>query len=155
MTSSFLLNWAVMAVSLTNIVLMLWLGLTVLLNAERRTWGAWLAGGGLLLGSIFFISHSAILGYGLDYSGFGMNFWWQVGWVPVAALPFVWYLVMLWYSGYWEKQNTVLRQRQGIWLRATIILVGLIYGQCGLCSARWLPQRHHPRFGSEDNCFPI
>ena len=48
MTGSFFLDWAIMAVSLFNTILLLWLGLTVLLNAERRTWGVWLAGGGLL-----------------------------------------------------------------------------------------------------------
>ncbi|NOX61425.1 MAG: hypothetical protein GXP42_05695 [Chloroflexi bacterium] len=44
MTGSFLLNWATLAVSLFNTILFLWLGLTVLLNAEPRTGGAWLAG---------------------------------------------------------------------------------------------------------------
>ena len=36
MTGEPLLDWAIMAVSLFNTVLLLWLGLTVLLNAERR-----------------------------------------------------------------------------------------------------------------------
>ena len=39
MTSTFILDWAIMAVSLFDTILLLWLGLTVLLNAERRTWG--------------------------------------------------------------------------------------------------------------------
>ena len=65
MTDEFSLNWAIMAVSLFNTILLLWLGMTVLLNAERRTWGVWLAGGGLLMGGAFFVSHSAILGHGL------------------------------------------------------------------------------------------
>ena len=38
---------------------------TVLLNADRRDWGIWLASGGLLLGGAFFISHTAILSDGL------------------------------------------------------------------------------------------
>jgi hypothetical protein len=99
MSGMFLLDWAIVAVSLFNTVLLLWLGLTVLLNAERRTWGIWLAGGGLLMGAAFFVSHSAILGYGLDYQGPGIDFWWHIGWVPVIVLPFVWYVLMLWYSG--------------------------------------------------------
>ena len=32
----FYIDWAIMAVSLFNTILLVWLGLTVLLNAERR-----------------------------------------------------------------------------------------------------------------------
>jgi signal transduction histidine kinase len=123
MSLEFLLNWAIMAVSLFNTVLLLWLGLTVLLNAERRTWGIWLTGGGLLMGAAFFVSHSAILGYGLHYVGPGTEFWWRVGWVPVVVLPFAWYVVMLWYSGYWDNRQGRLRRRQRPWL----ILVGALF----------------------------
>jgi signal transduction histidine kinase len=112
MSGSFLLDWAVLAVSLFNTVLLLWLGLTVLLNADRRRWGIWLASGGLLLGAAFFVSHSAMLGYGLYNPGPGIDFWWHIGWIPVVVLPFAWYVVMLWYSGYWERGADDLRRRQ-------------------------------------------
>ncbi|HDQ71075.1 MAG TPA: hypothetical protein ENN19_03145 [Chloroflexi bacterium] len=98
MTGSILLDWATMAVSLFNTVLALWLGLTVILVAERRTWGIWMAGGGLLTGGLFFVSHSAILGHGLAW---GVELWWQVGWLPVIALPLAWYVLTLWYAGFW------------------------------------------------------
>ena len=62
-----LINWLGIAVSIYNTVLMLWLGLTILLNAERRVWGVWLAGGSLILGASFFVSHTIILQRGLDY----------------------------------------------------------------------------------------
>ena len=65
-TGIWALDWAILAGSLMNTILLLWLGLTVLLNAERRTWGTWIGGGALLLGAAFFLSHSAILGRGLD-----------------------------------------------------------------------------------------
>lgn len=106
MTGSLILDWAVLAVSLFNTILLLWLGLTVFLNAEARVWGIWLAAAGLLSGAVFFISHSAILGHGISSATPGLNFWWRVGWIPVAALPFVWYLVMLWYSGFWRQEGT-------------------------------------------------
>ena len=48
MTGQLLLDWAVLAASFFNMILVLWLGLTVLLNAERRSWGLWLAVGGML-----------------------------------------------------------------------------------------------------------
>jgi signal transduction histidine kinase len=101
----------------------------VLLNAERRTWGIWLASGGLFMGAAFFVSHTAILGYGLHHVGGGTDFWWQVGWVPVITLPFVWYTVMLWYSGYWEHRQGDLQRRQRPWFflagLLAIALVGL------------------------------
>ncbi len=127
MSGEFFLSWAIMAVSLFNTVLLLWLGLTVLLNVERRTWGVWLASGGLLMGAAFFVSHSAILGYGLNYVGPGTEFWWHVGWVPVITLPFVWYLVMLWYSGFWDNRQGDLRRRQRPWFfLAGLLVVGLV-----------------------------
>jgi len=121
MSGSLLLDWAVMVVSLCNIFLLLWLSLTVLLNAERRTRGIWLAGGGLFIGGIFFLSHSAILGFGPDYLDQAANFWWRLGWIPVIISPFAWYVVMLWYTGFWERlplemgQNLVLRRHRS-WL---------------------------------------
>ncbi len=116
MTGTFALDWAVMAVSLFNTVILLWLGLTVLLNAERRSWGIWLAGGGLLMAGAFFVSHSAILGHDLHQSTLALDFWWWVGWLPVVASPYAWYALMLWYAGFWEDKETALRRRHRVWL---------------------------------------
>ncbi len=127
MTGNFFLDWATIAVSLANVILMFWLGTTVLLNADRRPWGVWLAGGGLLLGATFFISHSAILGYGLDYIGRGLNLWWRIGWIPVVALPFTWYVMMLWYAGFWDDRKLCLPSRQRGWVLFTFcLLLGLV-----------------------------
>ena len=120
MTRILWLDWALMTVSLANTILLIWLGLTVVLNAERRTWGAWLAGGGLLLGAVFFISHSAILGFGFTLTDSSVGLWWNVGWVPVVALPLVWYVLMLWYSGYWDNREGALRKRQQVWFWVTL-----------------------------------
>ncbi len=127
MSGDFWLDWAVMAVSLFNTILLLWLSLTVLLNAERRTYGVWLVGGGLLLGGAFFLSHTAILGYGVDYFSRDLDFWWHAGWVPVIILPLAWYGIMLWYSGYWEKSPSPLRRRHRPWLGlVTLMTVGIV-----------------------------
>jgi signal transduction histidine kinase len=115
-TGDFVLDWAVMAVSLFNTVLLLWLGLTVLLNAERRAWGIWLAGGGLLMAGAFFVSHSAILGHDLHQSTLALDFWWWVGWLPVVAAPYAWYALMLWYAGFWDDKEAPLRRRHRVWL---------------------------------------
>jgi hypothetical protein len=124
MTNNFLLDWALMAVSLFNTILPLWLGLTVLLNAERRNWSIWLAGGGMIMASAFFVSHSAILSNGLNNISRGADFWWHAGWVPVIALPFAWYLVVLDYTGLWKT-----KQQQAsfiVTVAVAILLVGLL-----------------------------
>lgn len=117
-----------MAVSIFNTILLTWLGLTVLLNSDRRAWGIWLGGLGLLMGGAFFISHSAILSLGLNIFGWNMLFWWTVGLVPAITLPFLWYLVVLWYAGFWEERPSSLYQRQQkwLWLIIALVLLGLL-----------------------------
>ena len=101
------LDWAMMAVSLFNTILLLWLGLTVLLNAERRDLGH-LAGGrrpaagrGLLRqphrhpGA----RHRATSARGWTSGGTSAG-------CRSSALPFAWYVVMLWYAGFWDDAGT-------------------------------------------------
>lgn len=109
MSGQFGLDWATFAVSLFNTILLLWLGLTVLLNADRRTAGLWLAGGGLLVGAAFFLSHTAILGLGAAQLGPGIDFWWRAGWLPVVLAPLAWSVVMAWYGGYLLAPEAVRR----------------------------------------------
>lgn len=109
-----LLNWLALTVSILNTLYMLWIGLTILLNAERRVWGVWLAGGSLLLGAAFFVSHSIIISRGLTYPDWQFAVWWKIGLIPAHVLPYAWYVVMLWYAGYWQEGENRLRRRQSI-----------------------------------------
>src|SRR5260370_38737874 len=110
MTGQFFLDWSALAVSLFNASLLIWLGLTVALNAERPRragagglpgagWGTALIALSLLLGGLFFVAHSALLTYDLNTVSRGLDFWWHLGWWPVIALPLAWYVLVLWYSG--------------------------------------------------------
>ncbi len=128
MSGNFLLDWAALGISLFNTILLVWLGLTVLLNAERRTWGVWLAGYGLLIGGVFFISHSAILGQNVYSLSQGLNFWWHAGWGPLIAAPFAWYVLSLWYTGFWDDRQSVLFRRQLPWLVLTVLLALVLVG---------------------------
>lgn len=129
-----LLDWAALAISLFNTVVLTWLGLTVLLTAERRHAGIWLSGGGLLTGAVFFLSHTAILGLGL-YDPLAGDFWWRVGWIPVILAPFAWYTVMLWYAGYWEECSNPIHKRHRVPLAAisaaalALLFLGVIASQ--------------------------
>lgn len=127
MTGRLGLDWAISAVSLFNMILLLWLGAMVLLNANRRDWGVWLMGGGLWVGALFFVSHSAILGQDLAVNLDGLNFWWRAGWFPVTVSPFVWYVAVLWFSGFWAAPHSQLGRRHRTWLWFMLLwLVGLI-----------------------------
>jgi two-component sensor histidine kinase len=118
------LSGAILAISLTNTILLFWLGLTVLLNTDRRGLGLYMAGGALLLGGLFFLSHTAIISLGSALRIQDLELWWRAGWVPVTCLPFAWYSVMLWYSGYWEPDSP-LRPRHRGWFWITLCLAGI------------------------------
>lgn len=94
------LQWAVLTVSFFITISLFWLGIMVVLAGNRRSTGTWLTGSGLLLGALFFTSHTAILGRGLSNTSFGMDFWWWVSWAPAVIAPLAWYGSLLWYSGY-------------------------------------------------------
>ncbi|MEK7809498.1 MAG: ATP-binding protein [Chloroflexota bacterium] len=127
MTDNFFLDWLTLAVSLFNTILLFWLGLTVLLNAERRTMGLFITSGTLLLGGAFFISHSAILGIGFFDLGEAFNFWLRLGFIPIIAIPFAWYAIMLWYAGFWDREQTGLRKKHRVRLIViTAMSVGMI-----------------------------
>lgn len=125
-----LLEWATITVSLINTILLFWLGATVLINAERRTWGVGLVSGGLLISAFFFVSHTAILGHGLTELDDGMDFWWALGLCAAMALPFAWYVGMLWYAGFFDDRRSALfrRQRFPFALNALVLvaLIGLL-----------------------------
>ncbi len=119
-----LLPWAMYAVSIFNLVLLLWLGLTILLNAQERNWGTYLAGSGFLVGAIFFLMHTAALNYSLDTLLENSPIWWLILSAPVGALPFGWMVLMLWYCGYWDETKSPLRRRtRWFFALATALLV--------------------------------
>ncbi len=131
MSSDFPLDWATLAVSIFNTILLLWLGLTVIMNSERRSVGVWVAGAGLLMGSLFFLSHTAILGMGPLQPDVRLDLWWRTGWIPVVSMPYAWYLVMLWYSSYWDDPHSAIHQRHQIPIILATLLavstVGLVF----------------------------
>ncbi len=119
-----LLGWALIAVSLFNTILLLWLGLTLWLNADERDLGIVLASGGFVLGSLFFISHSALLlseSLTLNRSN---TLWLAIGMVPVLTLPYLWYVVLFWFADYWSNTaSNFYRQRRYLLLMTSAILI--------------------------------
>lgn len=109
-------------VSLTNVILMLWLGMTVLINAERRTAGVWLAGSALLLGSGFFLLQAIVAWRGMGQIVVAIELQWPMGWFIGTVLPVAWYVAALWHAGFWDPQPQSLRRRHTPWLIAVLVL---------------------------------
>lgn len=131
MSDILLLDWAIMALSLFNTILLAWLGLTVAFNADRRDWGVWIGTVGLLLGAVFFVSHTAFIGLGLNQLTWrNMIFWWTGGLAPAIMLPYAWYVIMLWYAGFWNVPRPPWRKKQNIWL--AVVTATLIFGLIAL-----------------------
>lgn len=145
----FWLNWALVALSLANTILLLWLGMTLWLNADRRSPGITIAALGFLLGGAFFISHAALLLSDSLTLTSSNTLWLTMGMAPAVALPYVWYVVLLWYSGYWAPARHELRRRHRTWLWflsvvmaagfVGLALLGIPYipGLSGLTSLIW------------------
>lgn len=120
MSGNLALDTAVLAVSLFNAMLLLWLGIVVVSNADRRRGGIWLAGAGLLSGGIFFLIHTAIIGRGLASASQDSDVLWHLGWLPIIVAPLAWYVVMLWYTGVYGAPG----KRPAAWQR--LYLPGLV-----------------------------
>lgn len=106
------LGWAGRSISFFNAIILLWLGLTVLLNAEQRAWGTWIIGGSLLFGGLFFVAHSAIGEAGLGIVAAELEIGWRAAWVMFVSNPYAWSLAIAWYTG------TLRAGRGRIWLLA-------------------------------------
>lgn len=120
------LPWASLVLSLFIAILLVWLGLTVLLNSDRRSGGTWLAGCGLLLGGAFFLAHAASLDLSSDSLMEKAQWWWGIMAVPVLGLPYGWLVLMLWYCGFWDEAGEELRFRlRAVLMGATGLLISL------------------------------
>lgn len=111
MTGYFLIDWAISSLSVFNTILLVWLGLTVILNSDQKRAGIWIASLGLLTGGAFFCLHTYISAHILDPFSKEINNLWYLSWAMLVCLPFAWYQLILWYSGFWNK-DSILKKRQ-------------------------------------------
>lgn len=138
-TAGALRDWALVAVSLFNTVLLLWLGLSLWLHADRRDPGAVLSTGGFLLGSLFFISHSALLlskSWELTRSN---TLWLSVAMIPVLVLPFVWYVVLLNHARWGTAEGAAIWRRHRPWVLLTSFILVLGFGGLVLLGIPHIP----------------
>ncbi len=142
MSGETLRNWALVAVSLFNTVLLLWLGLTLWLHGDadpqdRHDRGVILACVGFLLGSLFFVAHSALLLSNSWEVTRSNTLWLAVAMLPVLILPFVWYVVLLNNAGYWTESGADLRESVGVRRRhrPLLLLLSVILALGFVCLA--------------------
>jgi len=119
-----LLYSILLTLSLFNIVILLWLGITVLLYAAKRTLAVWLAGLGLVAGALFFVSHTAFIVQTATGAPPALTTWWPVGWMSLIYAPYAWYLAILWHAGYWGASAVQFRRRHRLQL-GIVTLLGL------------------------------
>jgi signal transduction histidine kinase len=91
--------WAARALTFFNVLVLLWLGLTVLLNAERRRLGTWLTGGGLLLGGACSVARASAQAAQPIELFAPLDIWWRASWLPFAGAAYLWSVVLAWYAG--------------------------------------------------------
>src|SRR6478735_10685483 len=87
------------AISVFNLMIYLWLGLTVLLNGNRQSRVTWIGGIGLLLAALFFLCHGALVGAGVPEGPSPSDVWWRVSWLPAFVAPLFWAATGLHYAG--------------------------------------------------------
>ncbi|MHB9132811.1 MAG: sensor histidine kinase [Armatimonadota bacterium] len=125
MTINAVLEWGVMTASLCNAMLLIWLGMTVLLNSERRRLSLLLTAGAMGSASLFFLFHAAAISFGLDRVSPGIIARWPLVWVAGFVQPCAWYLVMLWFGGYWTQRGAVRHHR---WHTAVLTALAISAG---------------------------
>src|SRR5688572_20039728 len=94
-----LVVWGARALTFFNVLVLLWLGLTVLLNAERRRLGTWLTGGGLLLGGVCSVARASAQAVQPVEIFEPLDVWWRASWLPFAGAAYLWSVVLTWYAG--------------------------------------------------------
>lgn len=95
-----LIAWAARALTFFNVLVLLWLGLTIVLSAERRSPGTWLTGGGLLLGGICSIARASVQAAQPITALEPVDLWWRASWLPFAGASYLWSVVLVWYAGH-------------------------------------------------------
>jgi two-component sensor histidine kinase len=106
-----LLNMALLALSLFNAMLLLWLGVTIAFNAARPRSGIYVAGATVVLAGLFFAAHALAVATRYRLAEIDFPPWWIGGWLTVIVLPFAWYGLCLWYAGYIVRNPAYSRAR--------------------------------------------
>lgn len=120
--ADFLLSWFQIAASFFVTMLLFWLGFSIVLASEKKSFGVWFGGLGFIGGGIFFAAHTVMLDYSLELLIQRIQVWWYAGWLALIAMPGGWYGLMLWYAGYWDGKASTIYRRHRLWAPMLLVL---------------------------------
>jgi two-component sensor histidine kinase len=108
----------VRAVSIFDMIVLLWLGSTIALYAERRKPGTWIAATGALLAGCFFAAHSILVSGTLTLDSEILAPWWHIMWLALIIWPLNWLSVIIWFTEH-------LRRRQWQLILSALLVFGI------------------------------
>ena len=118
-----IISWALMMTSLLALGLLAWLGIIVLVTAERRRWAVWMAGLTMLIGAGFFGGHAALMSQGDAQGSVLLLTQWPIAWVVGLLIPCAWYVAILWHVGLLERPRAVRHAQMHLVALGTLLVI--------------------------------
>ncbi len=106
-----LLQTVALALSIFNLITFLWLAFTVWLNGDRQSVIARVGFVGLSLAALFFFIHASLIrGPFAQTSNLALtDFLWHLIWLPALGVPYIWFVIGLYYATLINKQWHIRR----------------------------------------------
>jgi signal transduction histidine kinase len=101
-----LLQTAALALSIFNLITFLWLAFTVWLNGDRQSVIARVGFVGLSLAALFFFIHGSLIrGPFAQTANLAFtDFLWHLIWLPALGVPYIWFVIGLYYAALINEQ---------------------------------------------------
>ncbi|HTI14853.1 MAG TPA: ATP-binding protein [Dictyobacter sp.] len=111
-----ILQTIALALSVFNLIAFLWLACTVWLNGDRRSMITHVGVVGLGLSALFFFTQAILISSPLSSGGgsgiVSENFLWRLIWFPALGVPYIWFVIGLYYASLinvqWRKRRPIL-----------------------------------------------
>jgi signal transduction histidine kinase len=127
-----ILQTMVLALSIFNLIALLWLAFTVWLNGDRRTLITRVGIIGISLSALFFFIHTLLLDTQLSSQAHSIttpNFLWHLMWLPAFAVPYLWLVIGLHYASLinegWRRRRPLLLLCSGLLGMSILLLLAL------------------------------
>jgi signal transduction histidine kinase len=104
--SAHILQTIALAISIFNLITFLWLAFTVWLSGNRRSIIARVGVTGLCLSALFFFIHALLISGPPDQPT-GLvpsNMLWYLIWLPALGVPYIWFVIGLYYAALMNEQ---------------------------------------------------
>src|SRR5215471_5960388 len=101
-----LLQTIALALSIFNLITFLWLAFTVWLNGDRQSVITRVGFVGLGLAALFFFIHGSLVRgpFAQTTNPALTDFLWHLIWLPALGVPYIWFVIGLYYAALINKQ---------------------------------------------------